>query len=205
MPPRYRQPGPLGASPATLALPLSQAAKMRARIARIAQGYVGSARWREDTGKGVQCSTFVNDVLGEAGCAPGLLHKTRGYYWDQFKDEVSHLISPHGPHIVSTHQYPPLAGDWANPGFEIPNWVVVRQGPAQAQPGDIVAEAINYSDATGHVGIVIATGQTASADSTASPPGLITATNYGFRPDDDPNKHGHASKCVVRRYLGDQP
>ena len=45
---------------------------------------------------------------------------------------------------------PLSAGDWADPSKKIPGFIVV----STPQPGDIVAIAFPYRDATGHVGIV---------------------------------------------------
>jgi hypothetical protein len=46
--------------------------------------------------------------------------------------------------------YPPLADQWADSGEQIGNWQVVED----PKPGDIIAEAIDYADASGHVGII---------------------------------------------------
>lgn len=48
--------------------------------------------------------------------------------------------------------YPPLAGEWANDSATIGGWSMISE--ADAAPGDIVAEAVNYADATGHVGLI---------------------------------------------------
>ncbi|WP_437317096.1 hypothetical protein [Sorangium sp. So ce385] len=53
---------------------------------------------------------------------------------------------------LETVWYPPLAGEWANDREVIGSWVSVSE--FVAEPGDMVAEAVNYSDATGHVGLV---------------------------------------------------
>ena len=51
------------------------------------------------------------------------------------------------------HPSPPNAGQWANPSYAIPGWRVL--GPDESpQPGDVVAQPRDYSDATGHVMIV---------------------------------------------------
>ena len=70
---------------------------------------------------------------------------------------------------------------------------------AGVEPGDVVAEKINYSDATGHVGIVVDNQQTVSQWS--SPMEIVGQNNYGFRPDNDPNPNGHESNAVFRRYV----
>jgi len=87
-----------------------------------------------------------------------------------------------GVRVRAARNYPPLARDWAIPWIKIPMWTVVKDGPAAAQLGDIVSERILYWDASGHAGIVVGPGQTVSADSTASPPGRITVTDYGSVP-----------------------
>jgi hypothetical protein len=48
--------------------------------------------------------------------------------------------------------YPPLAGEWADDSISIGSWSAITE--ADAAPGDMVAEAVNYSDATGHVGLI---------------------------------------------------
>jgi hypothetical protein len=91
-----------------------------------------------------------------------------------------------------------------------------------SRPGDIIAEAINYTNATGHVGIVVGSSQTASADSAAAcmsngtiPAEIIDITDYGFRPDGwassqtyvnqngqivPCSQNGWKSKAVVKRF-----
>jgi cell wall-associated NlpC family hydrolase len=100
---------------------------------------------------------------------------------------------------------PPLAGQWATRWIEIPMWTIVEGGSAAAQPGDIVGERISYSNASGHVGIIVGPQQTVSADSTANPPGLITISDYGFRSDDDRRDFGHAKNCTIRRFACPDP
>jgi hypothetical protein len=58
----------------------------------------------------------------------------------------------------------------------INGWRVIDDAP---QPGDIVAEAHHYSDATGHMGIVVEGRKTISAASTLS--GKIVQNDWGFR------------------------
>ena len=92
----------------------------------------------------------------------------------------------------------PTAAQWADPSFKIANWVVLKPGESP-EPGDVVAEKINYSDATGHVGIVVDNQQTVSQWS--SPTESVGQNNYGFRSDNDPNPNGHRSNEVFRRYV----
>lgn len=106
-------------------------------------------------------------------------------------------------HRTWTGVYGPLAGDWADPTVIIPHWKVVPQGSFAAQPGDVIAEKVLFwSDATGHVGIVVGPKQTASAASDADIAGRITISDFGFRANNDTSHQGlgHADKSVVRRY-----
>ena len=51
------------------------------------------------------------------------------------------------------HPSPPSAGQWADPSYKIPGWRVL--GPDESpQPGDVVAQPRDYSNASGHVMIV---------------------------------------------------
>ena len=75
----------------------------------------------------------------------------------------------------------------------------------------MIAEAINYRGATGHVGIIVAPQHSFSADSAVSrynwltPAGTITDSDYGFRPDNyvDPTACRHSGlkkNMVVKRF-----
>jgi len=112
----------------------------------------------------------------------------------------SPMLHDLGVRVRAARNYPRLARDWAIHWIKIPMWTVVNDGPAAAQPGDIISERILYWDASGHVGIGVGPGQTVSADSTASPPGRITVTDYGFRSDNDGRKYGHSKDCTIRRF-----
>src|SRR5262249_39736537 len=99
------------------------------------RGKVGSHDWLyskkkdnfdENTNK---FNNFVYDVLVEAGVKP----------------------APEVPKWFGLSSRPPTAGEWADPNLLIPGWYTV----SDPQPGDVVAEAHRYSDATGHVGIVV--------------------------------------------------
>jgi len=181
---------------------------VRAEIARVASGYKDSLRWREDTDNVVKCSRFVDDVLKEvfAGShahgqkSPPHIGGTRSK-WAYELDKGGSAGWTHDAAVwlKGKRDNPLIAGDWAGSG-DIPNWRVVSGGPANAMPGDIIAENIFYWDASGHVGIVVGTKETASADSTATPAGKITISDYGFRADTDSRKYGHASECTVRRF-----
>ena len=153
-------------------------------IARIAKKYEGSLRWREVTS--YACNRFVADVLTEAGAAPpmigGRLGQLRG--------------------ALGLNWNPPTAGEWGDRTVDIRGWTVVAGGASAALPGDVVAEKVNFVDASGHVGIVVDGRLTASADDTAQPAGKITLKDFGFRKDNDPaHPHGWASQCVFRRRI----
>jgi hypothetical protein len=111
-----------------------QLALIRQKIIEAAQREIGSTAWDFDVAKGTypektnKCNLFVYEMLNGAGASPG---------------------TPNG----WRHPSPPSAGQWANPSYAIPGWRVL--GPDEApQPGDVAAQAGNYSDATGHVMIV---------------------------------------------------
>ena len=190
-------------------------------IAEIAFSYVGSTNWLESPGHPT-CNLFVQYVLQQAGLNPPLSPNTS---WEH---RIGYLLG-----LVNTPAYPAQAGDWANPATDLKCWQPVRVNqatmgpqlppgtlpPDVSIPGDIIAEFINYSDATGHVGIVVGPQQTASADSVAwcttpgTQAGIIDITNFGFRPDGwtspqmDPitgqpcATSGWKSKAVVKRFM----
>jgi hypothetical protein len=74
------------------------------------------------------------------------------------------------------------SGGWADPDLVIPGWITVTD----PQSGDVVAEAHRYSDATGHVGIVVAKGRTVSAAAIPPLPGIVVENDRGFRPGQTP-------------------
>ena len=121
-----------------------------------------------------KCNLFVAEMLAEAGIP----------------------VPNESGSIFGIPRYPPLAAQWADPSVEIPGWIVLPPG-TQPQPGDVVAEKINYSDASGHVGIVVekedGSGvETMSVDS-HSRPERVKRTSFGFRSTEHP---------VFRRYVG---
>jgi cell wall-associated NlpC family hydrolase len=136
---------------------------LAAAIVRVARSKVGSQVWlyareKGDFGKNTnKCNLFVSDVLIEAGVKP----------------------PPVVPKYVVLRR-PPTAGEWADPAVKIEGWRVVTE----PQPGDVVAEAHNYSDATGHVGIVVGERQTVSASALVG--GVIVQNDWGFRKENKP-------------------
>ena len=110
------------------------AKRVRDNIVKTAEKYIGSQAWidaatrRNYPAGSNKCNLFVYEILTEAGASPGL---PNGRLWGS----------------------PPLAGQWADPSYAIPGWEVLT--PAQVpEPGDVLAQQIGYSDASGHVMIV---------------------------------------------------
>lgn len=114
----------------------------RVNIISTAEKLVDSTAWADQVANGRygagtnKCNKFVADVLTKAGASPGMPNG----FWNK---------------------YPPTAGQWADPDYVIPGWRIVKN----PQPGDVVAQKIPYSDASGHVmivgrnGTVIGTGE----------------------------------------------
>ena len=133
------------------------------QIAKVARSKVGSEEWLYSKEKGNfgkntnKCNQFVYDVMIEAGVSP----------------------PPTVPRYVIFSR-PPTAGEWADSSTTITGWTVVTE----PQPGDVVAEAHNYSDATGHCGIVVGSKLTCSASSLEG--GKIVQNDWGFRQDNKP-------------------
>jgi hypothetical protein len=183
-------------------------------IAQTALSYVGSQNWNEASGD-LQCNIFVQHVLLSAGAQAPVSSSLRS--WTKYELGLS-----------SSPYYPALASDWAKPSTDLKCWHNVPAltntlGPdypaEHAVPGDVIAEAINYRDASGHVGVVAGPQQTVSADSASwcfppySPAGTIDISNFGFRPDSwlDPYTNpttgqpcrttGLMSNAVVKRFV----
>ena len=161
---------------------------VRQKIADIARSYEKSENWLDHEGAN-KCNQFVYDVLTEAGHPPPLIGGLRG-------------------RLGLFAKYPPTAGQWATDYVD--GWEPVAGGADAARPGDVIAEQINYSDASGHVGIVVdapPNGRIASADSTADDPGTITLSDYGFRTQPVYRHgqwltHGMKQNVAVQRYVG---
>jgi hypothetical protein len=105
------------------------------RIAAMAEKYVDRTDWAYDTPKDNipkdrwKCNKFVHDVLLEAGLDMGLPNGNLGF----------------------GGKYPINAGEWGDPNIEIKGWEVVPI----PRKGDIAAYQANYTDASGHVGIIV--------------------------------------------------
>ncbi|KYP13483.1 MAG: hypothetical protein A1D16_12360 [Flavihumibacter sp. CACIAM 22H1] len=155
--------------------------KIRNSIVQIALGYENSKSWMYGVQKDNfpsetnKCNKFVYDCLVQAGADPGTPNKS---------GMIRQLLG-------MSDQYPPLAAQWADPNFNIPNWEILKPGETP-QPGDIAAQKINYSDATGHVAIVTGVGLT-TGTSTSNGVDAVKTSDWGFRS----NQQG---QVVYRRY-----
>ncbi len=105
-----------------------------------ARKYIGSTAWSHSASRSPypantnKCNLFVYETMNGAGKAVPTWSRDR---------KLLGLT-------VQTQQLPPLAGHWADPGHVILGWTVVTH----PKPGDVVAEAHQYSDASGHVAII---------------------------------------------------
>jgi hypothetical protein len=139
-----------------------------------AKKHVGSTAWAHEANRPPyssgtnKCNLFVYEVLNAAGKPVPM--KIR-FSWRSFGNV----------------RYPPLAGQWADPDVDIPGWVVV----AHPLPGDVVAMKEDFSDASGHVGIVTGPGTSVSVSSDT---GTVVQNDWGFRSDQ--------KDVVFRRYVG---
>jgi hypothetical protein len=157
-------------------------------IADLAKSKVGSQDWNFDKEKDNfdantnKCNKFVYDILKQSGASPGTPNG----------NIVKKLLGGQGS--------PPTAAQWADPNYNIPNWRVLQPGESP-EPGDVVAQKINYITATGHVGIVVGGGQTVSQVST--PIEIVAQTDWGFRTGTE--GQGRVDQVVYRRYVAPVP
>ena len=110
----------------------AHAEQMRRWIALIAESYVDSQKWITEGTFGPfgpkvnKCNIFVDFVLTQAGIAPPRMIHGRGF------------------------DHPPTAGQWADPHIDVPGWRMLGAGEVP-EAGDIVAQKIGYTNASGHV------------------------------------------------------
>ncbi len=113
-----------------------------------------------------KCNKFVSDMANDAGANVSLNMDEHGNLW------------------------PPTAGKWGwgDPNANIPGWEIVDS----PLPGDIAGQVRNYSDATGHVGIVV-------------DGGIISARNAGVSFDyfDQVFPAKYTKPVIYRRYVGE--
>ena len=182
--------------------------EVREQIAENAREKIGSEVYRTDREYGDfqedsnKCNVFVADVLDEASVSPGDTRQTNltGYAIQVIADGLT--ATPGGvPNFVSPPPerefVPPLAGDWADPDVELEGWEVIDPEETTPMPGDVAAEPVDYSDATGHVAIVVSEDTTVGTDSNFH--GLIRETDWGFRTDGV--RRGQIEDVVFRRFV----
>lgn len=138
------------------------------------RGYVGDKKWAYSAdyppGKNTnKCNQFVYDVLNEAGARVPMMKRTR--------------------FGIRRPDHPPLAEQWAKSGVSILGWEVV----SRPKPGDIAAEAIEYSDASGHVGIVSSVSEDGSGKTISATAEEVVENDWGFR---------EGQNVTFRRYRG---
>ena len=159
----------------------SQNQIIRNRIAAIARAKVGSTDWEYGASSGPygpntnKCNLFAHDVLKMAGAGVPLMNGGVLY----------NLLG------IGEAKYPILARQWADTNFKIRNWTVVTS----PQAGDIAAIAADYSDATGHVGVVIRGNFRFATVSQTSYAPEISISAWGFRRNEP--------TPTFRRYAGD--
>lgn len=119
-----------------------------------------------------KCNKFVTDVANSVGA------------------DITLNVDQYG------NAWPPLAGTFGNPNVEIPGWKIVDT----LAPGDIVAQQRGYSDASGHVGIVVDTDlnviSARDAGVSMDPLNELFPSNYR-------NGTVKTGPLVYRRYVGE--
>jgi hypothetical protein len=151
-------------------------------IVPVARSYRNNTSWafsanRPPYGKNTnKCNLFVYEILNEAGASVSMKTRDRGFLKGLFSERYV--------------KHPPLAGQWANPGVSIPGWRVV----STPQPGDVVAEASQGNNYTGHVGIVSEVNNGGQNGKTVSAShDKVVENDWGFR---------SGQNMVFRRYQG---
>ncbi|WP_411835882.1 CHAP domain-containing protein [Pseudomonas chlororaphis subsp. aurantiaca] len=126
-----------------------------------------------------KCNLFVYDVLTSVGISVALIEHGR-LTWLPGNGSLS----------------PPLAAEWGNPDKLLNSWKV----ETQPLPGDIGAYTANYSNASGHVGFVVAKGVCVSAGWLK-----VEVNDAGFRNFNGTASRGDHDFTVFRRYKHSKP
>ncbi|WP_262708501.1 RHS repeat-associated core domain-containing protein [Chryseobacterium taihuense] len=151
--------------------------KIRQLIIKNAMKHYDSKDWAYDVKRGRfaagtnKCNLFVDEVLEETG-----------------------IYTPNDNGILGIIGFgtPVTAGQWADPNFIVPGWEIVTS----PQAGDIVAISANFSDATGHVGIMISNKESIYAEHSR-----IKMSDFGYSQRHFKNYPGN-NGYVYRRYMG---
>jgi CHAP domain len=121
-----------------------------------------------------KCNLFVNDVLSQVGISVAWIEHGRSRMIPVFK-----RLSP------------PTAGEWANTALLQNSW----SSSSSPLPGDVAAYTANYSDASGHVGFVVARGVSVSAGEVK-----VEVNDVGFRQANGTGLPTDHDFTVFRRY-----
>ena len=128
----------------------------------------------------------VSDAVDNVGSTDWSYYKEKGRFpknTNKCNLFVEDTLSDNGFNVPDMNGWfsynGPTAGQWGDPSVDIPGYPVVTN----PQPGDIIAIPHNYSDATGHVGIVTGSNTTASHSSVSD---SIQNNDWGHRPGQSP-------------------
>jgi RHS repeat-associated protein len=141
------------------------------RIARTAEKYEGSEAWAYDA----SIDNFPDGV-----------NKCNKFVYDVAAESGA------SPGLTNSKRWPPTAGQWADSDYKIKGWKVV----ANPRRGDVVAIKGNFSDASGHTGIMISNKLSIGASHS-----VVRRTDFGSnttRYSDYPGNKGY----IYRRYIG---
>mgnify|MGYP001627172822 CR=1 FL=1 len=139
------------------------------RIGNIAEYYEGFTNWSLNSFRGdfwfgdYKCNQFVYEITSAAGASPGLPNK----------GGLGARLPGRGP-------YPPTAGQWGDPQFNITNWRNLDSGE-NPRRGDVISIPRQTMNATGHVGIVLRPGVVVSAATRS-----VVINDWGFRTNQAP-------------------
>lgn len=121
-----------------------------------------------------KCNLFVNDVLTQVGISVAWIEHGKSRMIPFYK-----RLSP------------PTAGEWANTALLQNSW----SSSTSPMPGDVAAYTANYSDASGHVGFVVASGVSVSAGEVK-----VEVNDAGFRQANGTGLPADHDFTVFRRY-----
>lgn len=127
-----------------------------------------------------KCNLYVHDRLSESYGGTQLANA----------DRAQNILRDYVGIPVIWPKYPILAGQWADPNFDIPGWRMLGVGEAP-MAGDIMATRVRYSNASGHVGVYV-----------GDIDGIRRVVSAGeFRVMFNDGGYGN-HKIFVRRYIG---
>lgn len=135
-----------------------------------------SVEFRAESNK---CNVFVYDVLTAIGVNVAMIEHGSSKYIPGYS-KVS----------------PPTAGEWADEDRLLNSWNAEKS----PLPGDVGAYAVNYSDASGHVGFVLTQGVCISAGWDK-----IEVNDVGFRIASGNAARGDHDFTIFRRYKYSKP